>query len=80
MAHYGDEERERFQDIGCRLYEADTTSQPTEEEIAHMRRMFMCTDVLPGGYCEMMDMRHGTTYAAAARHVLRSHNVPPKKR
>ena len=32
-------------------------------------QLWNCTDVLPGGYCEQLDLVRGSTYAQAVRRI-----------
>ena len=65
-------------------------AKPQRSADAHAQiagRLWRCTDMLPGGDCEILDMPRGSTYAQAARQVtqdiprLRSHgdSVSPRR-
>jgi hypothetical protein len=32
-------------------------------------QLWACTDILPAGYCEQLDLPHGSTYAQAVRRI-----------
>ena len=32
-------------------------------------QLWKCTDILPGGYCDQLDLPHGSTYAQAVRRM-----------
>lgn len=34
-------------------------------------KLYHCTDILPAGYCEHLDLTHGSTYAQAVRTIKR---------
>jgi len=75
--HFSEHTREQFQTLLIDLY-VDHLS-PTDAHATIAGRLWRCTDMLPGGDCEILDMPRGSTYAQAARQVkqdiprLRSH-------
>lgn len=32
-------------------------------------QLWTCTDILPAGYCDQLDLPHGSTYAQAVRRI-----------
>src|SRR4051794_458053 len=34
-----------------------------------LTQLWNCTDILPAGYCEQLDLSHGSTYAQAVRRI-----------
>ena len=59
--------REPFQNLIVDVYVDEVC--PTETHSAIAGRLWRCTDMLPGGDCETMAIRRGSTYAQAARQV-----------
>src|SRR5262245_17823331 len=65
--HYPEQPREQFQNLIVDVYVDHVCTTDAHLTIAgHLRR---CTDILPGGDCETMDMPRGSTYAQADRQV-----------
>src|SRR5439155_11375450 len=65
--HCPERTREQFQDLIVDLY-VDRVC-PTDAHLTIAGRLWNCTDILPGGDCETLDMPMGSTYAQAARQV-----------
>ena len=65
--HCPERTREQFQDLIVNLYVDHVC--PTDTHLTIAGRLWRCTDILPGGDCETMDMPKGSTYAQAARQV-----------
>jgi hypothetical protein len=65
--HCPERTREQFQNLILDLY-VDRVS-PTDAHRAIAGRLWRCTDILPGGDCETLDIPTGSTYAQAARKV-----------
>ena len=68
--------REQFQNLIVDLY-VDRVC-PTDAHLTTAGHLWRCTDILPGGDCETMDMRRGSTYAQAARQVRK--DIPGLRR
>jgi hypothetical protein len=68
--------REQFQDLIVDLYVDHVF--PTDAHLTIAGRLWRCTDILPGGDCETMDMPTGSTYAQAALQVKR--DIPVLRR
>lgn len=62
--HLGGDLREAFTE---QIEEA--WPNPYDDEQLHRLAglLWNCTDILPGGYCEMLDLHCGSSYAQAAR-------------
>ena len=69
MPHAPGHVRELFRDwldeFGLMTFPADS---PTGRRLAGS--VWQCTDILPGTYCEQLDIPAGSTYAQAARALL----------
>src|SRR2546421_7512927 len=74
--HCSSNMREQFQDLIVDVYVDQIC--PTETHSAIAGRLWRCTDILPGGDCETMDIPRGPTYAQTA-HQLKQ-NKPSLRR
>ena len=68
--------REQFQNLIVDLYVDHIC--PTDAHLTVAGRLWRCTDILPGGDCETMDISQGSTYAQAARQVKK--DIPGLRR
>lgn len=76
MAHYGGHLREAFLDWVDQSRPDVVSLEVDHEEVVwpvirFMELMSRCSDVLPGSTCDDLGLARGSTYAAAARMVLR---------
>jgi hypothetical protein len=65
--------REAFQDYldsdlsACEFTMDDAGEERTPDWL--LGQLWNCTDVLPAGYCDQLDLPKGSTYAQAVRHL-----------
>lgn len=76
MAHYGTPRRDAFRDwvtadmpdqAAVQVY-YETVQWPKEKLLDQMTG---CTDTMPDTLCDNLKMKHGNTYATAAKKLLR---------
>ena len=68
MSHAPGHVREPFRDWLDEFGPTYPADSPTGRRLAGS--VWQCTDILPGTYCEQLDIRVGSTYAQAARELL----------
>ena len=67
MAHVGGHLREEFQEILEDHLSRRAVVTRESVPVALLGALWNCTDVLPSGCCEALDMPHGSSYAQAVQ-------------
>ncbi len=66
--HAANDLREQFLDaIEARLYGSTVEADTVTHRLTG--RLWNCTDILPGEYCDALEIPRGSTYAQAARYL-----------
>jgi len=58
--------------MGKKTYKAEQIIGKLREAEVLLSQLWNCSDVLPGQYCEMLDLVPGSTYAMAVRKMATS--------